>query len=344
MVERIVLKNIFDLHVHLREGPMLQKVFPFTETFFSVAVVIPNLTDPIKTARDFKKYQKEIFSYKHRDFEPIMGIMLTPNTTPEIVEEAYRAGAKFLKNIPVGVSTNGCGVALNNLSNVYPALKKAAELKMPLLIHSEVSVHIRDYNDWIERVNRSIPYLENLVKDSPELKIVIEHANTLKLIEFIQRANDNVKGTLSCHHQILTWKDVVDEQGNVVNPLNFCLPLAGKETDRLAVMEAAILDHENFGFGSDSAPHLIMNKRGATPAAGIFSIPVAIQLLAEIFEEKGYLAELQPFLSPKWAPKFYGFKPTKKEITLVKKGWRIPFEYENVPIFKGGEKINWSIK
>ena len=344
MTERIVLKNLFNLHIHLRQGDLLAQIIYFTERFFSAAVVMGNIKETIKNARDMRHYESQIYFQSNGGFTPVMGIMLTLETTPEIVEEAYLAGAKFLKNIPAGISTNGCGVNLDEMHKVYPALRKAHELGMVLLLHAEVPVRIVSYKSWIERVNLSIPFLQNLIQDLPGLKVVIEHANTKELIKFVQQAPVNVKGTLTCHHQLLTWKDVVNEKGEIINPLNYCLPLAATEEDRLAVIEAAINDHENFGFGSDSAAHYLIAKNSPAQPAGIFSEPVAIQLLAEIFEKNGRLEELQPFLSPLWAPVFYGFTSITKTVILVKKNWRVAYTYKGIPIFWGRKKISWDIE
>jgi len=99
-------------------------------------------------------------------------------------------------------------------------------------------------------------------------------------------------------------------------------------------------------FGSDSAPHQKDTKECHHGAAGIFSSPIALQVLTQLFEEKGKLDNLNAFLSLN-AQKIYGIKPLPKNIKLIKKDFVVPAQYtykeeKVVPLF-ANQTLSWSI-
>ena len=94
-------------------------------------------------------------------------------------------------------------------------------------------------------------------------------------------------------------------------------------------------------FGSDSAPHPRHKKECVGCAAGIFTAPLALPLLAQMFEEQGCLDKLQGFISD-IACKRYNLTPRTKRVTLVKKDWQIPERYGDVRPFMAGETVSWS--
>ncbi len=46
-IDTITLRRPDDWHVHLRDGPMLAAVVPFTARQFARAIVMPNLVPPV---------------------------------------------------------------------------------------------------------------------------------------------------------------------------------------------------------------------------------------------------------------------------------------------------------
>jgi len=72
-------------------------------------------------------------------------------------------------------------------------------------------------------------------------------------------------------------------------------------------------------FGSDSAPHPKSAKESSGCAAGVFTAPIALEVLVELFEKNGSLSNLQKFVSNN-AKEIYGINPPKKSIKLVRKG------------------------
>ena len=76
-------------------------------------------------------------------------------------------------------------------------------------------------------------------------------------------------------------------------------------------------------FGSDSAPHPKHAKESCGCAAGVFTAPIALQVLAELFEnENAPLENLQAFISGN-AQNIYGVTPLVKTVTLEKKEFTV---------------------
>jgi dihydroorotase len=48
-INRLVLRQPDDWHVHLRDGEMLKLVAPYTARQFARAIVMPNLVPPVTT-------------------------------------------------------------------------------------------------------------------------------------------------------------------------------------------------------------------------------------------------------------------------------------------------------
>jgi len=339
----IIIRCPDDMHFHPRTGEMLGLVLPATSRVFHRGVVMGNLPKPVETADDAEQFRGEIFGVDPR-FNPIMTIMLTRRTTPQIVEEAFVGGVRALKFIPNNASTNSEeGVALTELRNFYPVLETAEKLGMIFSGHWE-SPFDKDGTPLAEiwREVQAICFLESIVKLFPKLKIVVEHATTHEIIEFVKGAPQNVGATLTVHHAVLNYCDVCDSEGKICSPDNYCKPIAKSEEDRIAIIRAMTSGNQKFFFGSDSAPHPMSAKEKTPPAAGIFTAPVALPLLCEIFEKNSALSRLEDFVS-RFGAEFYGLPLNEGEITLRRNPWTVPDYLGLVHIFRGGQVLNWRI-
>jgi len=133
----IVIRRPDDMHFHPRAGEMLRNVLLSTSKVFPRGVVMGNLPKPVVTADDAQMYRAEIYCVEP-NFSPIMTIMLTRQTTPQIVKKAFARGVHVLKYIPNNVSTNSAeGVSLTELHNFYPVLETAEKLGMIFSGHWE---------------------------------------------------------------------------------------------------------------------------------------------------------------------------------------------------------------
>lgn len=345
-MDSITIRAPDDFHVHLREDKMLQNVFPFTFLAFERCLAMGNLPKPIVSGIDARRYRKKIISLLPPPsiFKLITSIMMVNGITPDIVSHACPADALVLKLIPGGASTNSDdGVSLIKLRKYYSVLKVAEKQGAIFSIHAELNFDLNGKEvPELEREEKAIPYIAQIIKDFPELKIVVEHVSTKKMVEFIISSPPNVAATITAHHVILTYDDVYSN-GKIIDPFSYCKPVAKLENDRRAVLGAMLSNNLKFFFGSDSAPHLLDKKFKNPPAAGIFSAPVALPILAQIFEKHGALERLENFVSY-FGAKFYELPLNQGEITLIKKPWIVPAIINNIPVFMGDKTLDWQIK
>jgi dihydroorotase len=167
----------------------------------------------------------------------------------------------------------------------------------------------------------------------------MEHITTKEATKLLDKY-DNLYATITVHHLLLTLDDVI---GGKMNPHLFCKPIAKKPEDLDALLNLALEAHPKVMFGSDSAPHNRKNKETAEISAGIFSAPIAIQLLCEIFDQYNKLDNLQAFISDN-AQNIYGICPEFKEVLLENRPFIIPESYGCVVPMYAGSTINWTIE
>ncbi|MFH0819799.1 MAG: hypothetical protein V1892_02085 [bacterium] len=345
MGERITIRRPDDWHTHLRENEMLKWVLPYSNVFGRV-VAIGNLNRPIVDAYDVKKYRMEILRQKPR-FQPVMSIMLVKQTTPQIICRAFEEGARVLKFIPADTSTGSQeGISLINLKDYYPVLEMAERLVMIFSGHWELTKDPETARviPELEREEAALPYLKKVIDDFPNLKIVVEHVSTAKMIYFIEKAPANVAATLTAHHiGPAYYPNVFNEKGEIEEPFYYCRPVIKNIKDADAVMRAMTSGNPKFFFGSDSAPHPIEKKLKNPPAAGIFSAPVALVWVWTAFQHRNNGKELfENFISRSGA-EFYGLPLNNNYLTLVKQKWTVPKTYNGIVPFLAGFKLYWQI-
>lgn len=333
------IRTTDDFHCHLRRGEVLRGVAHVTASRFRRAVVMPNTDPPILTAKDAEEYRREIlretvaFTDK---FEPLMTIKLVEGfTTPLMIRQAKDAGIFAGKAYPVGTTTGSeQGIAdFEKMSRVFVEMER---IGMPLLIHGESP---KPDILCLDREREFIGVLFGLTLDFPDLKIVMEHLSTKDAVESIKQMSPNVAGTITAHHLALTLDDMI---GGKFSPHNFCKPIAKRPEDREALIQAVISGNPKFFFGSDSAPHLREKKECDGGAAGIFSAPVALLLLAEVFESNNALDKLENFVSV-FGAQFYGLPLNEGKVRFTKDEWIVPSNYCGVVPFLAGKKMSWSV-
>ena len=158
-IKSIIVKTPDDWHLHLRESPILEKVFPYSYKSYGRAIIMPNLEIPIITFSQAKSYYEKIkyLIKTGNNFEPLMTLFLSEDTKVEDVYEGVKSGIiKAIKFYPQGVTTNSSG-GIKNLSKIYNLLEKIADFGIPLLIHGETS------NTEIDIYDREAYFLEETV-------------------------------------------------------------------------------------------------------------------------------------------------------------------------------------
>jgi len=328
---KITLESPLDMHLHLREGEMLNNVAPLSAKDFCGAVIMPNLVPPITDMARLLQYKADIYSATEKFvFKPYLTVFLQNYTREELL--TFKDEVIAIKLYPAGATTNSDG-GVEDLSDAAPTLKIMEELGIPLSVHGEtVKSHV------LEREKDFLPTYEDLAVKYPKLKIIMEHITCKEAVDLLDKY-DNLFATITLQHLMITFDDI---SGGLHNPHLFCKPIAKTFEDRNALRELAFGAHPKVMFGSDSAPHPQSAKEKDDPAAGCFTAPVILPCLAELFDKHDALDNLQKFISGN-AQKIYGIQPPVKTVTLEKKPFVIPEIYGDVvPVFAGKE-ISWSV-
>ena len=324
-----------DFHVHLRQDTLLESVIGATAGRFKRAVIMPNTNPPILTAEDAERYKSEIIHVALQqgftNFTPLMTIKLTSKTTPEIIQKAKKAGVIAGKLLPEGVTT-GSEDGVSDIKSMYPIFKVMEEEDLPLSVHGE-----QPGITCLGAEKAFLPSLALIVNAFPRLKIILEHVSTVGAVYMVMNLPDTVAATITAHHLFLTFDDVI---GSKSRPHNFCRPIANTARDREALIQIAISGNPKFLFGSDTAPHLITNKECAVGSPGIFTAPVALQLLTEKFESRAALDKLENFTS-RFGAEFYGLPLNEGEIAFRRESMKIPEALHGISIFRAGETLQW---
>jgi len=322
-----------DMHLHLRDGVMLETVAPLSAYSLSGGIIMPNLVPPVTTLQDVQEYKQRIMSAVPNDFfEPYMTLFYKNYSKSFLESVADEITA--IKLYPDGATTNSDGgVSSFDIEKMRETLDAMAELEIPLCVHGESAGFVMD------REAEFMSVYELLAKNFPKLKIIMEHITTKEAVEMLDKY-DNLYATITVHHLLLTLDDVI---GGMMMPHHFCKPIAKRPEDLDALLSIALEAHPKVMFGSDSAPHPQHKKETCGCAAGVFTAPIALQLLCEIFEQYDKLDNLQAFVSDN-AQRIYGICPEFKEVTLEKRPFEVPATYGSVVPMYAGEIINWAIE
>jgi len=327
-----------DMHLHLRDGDMLKLVAPLTSETFSGALIMPNLVPPITTKEALLSYKQRIKDACKDDvFDAYVTLFFQSDYSYEFLED-IKEDIIAIKLYPAGITTNSeTGASSMDVEVLRPTLSSMSKLGIPLCIHGETNGFVMD------REKEFMPIYESIAKAFPELKIIMEHITTKDAIDLLDKY-DNLHASVTLQHLLITLDDVA---GGMLQPHLFCKPIAKRPEDRSALLNAALKAHPKLMFGSDSAPHPKHKKECCGCAAGVFTSPIALQVLVELFEKHNCLDNLNDFVSLT-AQKVYELTPKKKTIKFIKKDFLVPaiYEYKNenvVPMY-ANETLAWSIE
>ena len=342
---RLTIRQPDDWHLHLRDGAMLAAVLPETARHFGRAIVMPNLVPPVVTGAQASAYRDRIIAAlpTGSGFRPLMTLYLTETTDAADVAAAHASGvATAVKLYPAGATTNSAS-GVRDFEAVRPVLEKMAEIGMPLCVHGEVTDPAVDIFDreavFIDKV------LKPLRKKVPDLKVVMEHVTTQDAVDYVRDSHKNMAATITTHHLIINRNHIL---AGGIRPHYYCLPVAKRETHRVALVQAAVSGDKRFFLGTDSAPHTDAGKLQACGCAGVFSATNTLSCLAEVFDAAGKLKQLESFVSLN-GPQFYRLAPNDATITLIKGD---PVSYPAqidtadgpVTLFDPGFALHWRIE
>ncbi|MFV2052493.1 dihydroorotase [Aliiroseovarius sp. YM-037] len=343
MTQTVTLRRPDDWHLHLRDGAMLRAVLPETTRHFARAIIMPNLVPPVVTGADAAAYRDRITAAvpEGAAFEPLMTLYLTEATDADDVARAHADGLiHAVKLYPAGATTNSAS-GVRDFDIVRPVLERMAEIGLPLCVHGEVTDSDIDIFDreavFIDRV------LDPLRRDTPGLKVVMEHITTSNGVDYAKSA-ENIGATITTHHLVINRNHILV---GGIKPHYYCLPVAKREEHRRALRAAATSGDATFFLGTDSAPHTDANKETACGCAGCFTATNTMQILAQVFDEDGALDRLEAFTSLN-GPAFYGLPLNEDRITLTKGNaatWPDKIDTEDGPVtvFDPGRPIHWHV-
>ena len=363
MTKTLTIARPDDWHLHLRDGAALHAVLPDSARQFARAIVMPNLRPPVTTTELAIAYRErilkalennpvrpELVEEKHgstgsprtaHDFEPLMTLYLTDNTSADEIKKAKSSGIIHgVKLYPAGATTNSDS-GVSDLSKCAAALEAMQAVGLPLLVHAEVTDADVDVFDrekvFIDR------HMTPLIKRFPALKVVFEHITTKDAADFVVSAPSNVAATITAHHLLMNRNDMF--KGGI-QPHHYCLPILKREEHRLALVTAAISGNKKFFLGTDSAPHARHTKEAACGCAGMYTAHAAIELYAEAFEAANSLDKLEAFASF-YGADFYGLPRNTAQITLQKTSWTVPNELamgnESLVPLRAGQQVHWKL-
>jgi dihydroorotase len=232
MIERLTIRRPDDWHVHLRDGPMLEAVARYTARQFARAIVMPNLTPPVTSIDAAESYRGRILAAlpEGADFTPLMTCYLTDNSDAAEIVRGFEGGAfTACKLYPANATTNSA-FGVTDVRNLTPVLEAMQRAGMPLLIHGEVTDADVDIFDreavFVDRI------LAPLVRDFPELKIVLEHITTAEATAFVGEGGPRIGATITPQHLHIN-RNALFAGG--IRPHAYCLPVAKRVRLRVAV-------------------------------------------------------------------------------------------------------------
>ena len=330
-----------DWHVHLRRGEIMEMAARHTAARFARAMVMPNLSPPVRTVAEARVYRDEIAAAAGKNFQPLLSLYLTDDTGRDEVARAAEDDAIVgFKLYPAGATTNS-DAGVRDPLKLMPLMEEIAARKLVLQVHAETTAPEVDVFDreavFIERV------LAPLHREVPELKIVLEHATTIEAVQFVRDSGAGVAATITAHHLLLNRNEMF--RGGL-RPHAYCLPVLKRERHRRALLEAACGGEPSFFLGSDSAPHPRGAKESACGCAGIYTAHAAMELYAEVFDAMDALDKLEGFAAHHGAD-FYEMPRNTGQLELRRKTRTVERVYaagdcEVVPL-RAGRTLAWSL-
>ncbi|MEB3753751.1 dihydroorotase [Acinetobacter sp. MD2(2019)] len=341
-MKTITLLQPDDWHAHLRDGLALKRTVPDLAKQFARAICMPNLVPPVKTVAEAEAYRERIMAHVPEGvaFDPRMVLYFTDHTAPDEIKKIKdSAHVNAIKLYPAGATTNSDN-GVSDIRKVYAVIEQLEKYQVPLLLHGEVT---HSHVDIFDREKRFLDeVLSPLLKQFPDLKIVLEHITTKEAAHFVLEQDRNVAATITPQHLLFNRNDMLV---GGIKPHFYCLPILKRQTHQQTLLEVATSGNPKFFLGTDSAPHAQDAKENACGCAGCYSAPTAIELYAQAFDQAGKIERLEGFASH-FGADFYGLARNTNTITLVQEEQTIPAQLDYlddqqiIPLY-AGKTIQW---
>lgn len=324
-----------DFHVHLRDGEMLKRVCRFTSATFRRALIMPNLTPPVRSGYDVASYRDRVMAAhgtEREPFTPLMTFKVMPGMTAAEVQTCIAAGAVAGKLYPEGVTTNSHD-GVKEIEASFPVFAELERLNAVLCLHGEAPGVF-----CMDREKAFLSDLKRIVTSFPKLRVVLEHVTTQDAILTVLEGPDTLAATITVHHLVTTLDDVV---GGMLNPHNFCKPIPKKPQDMWALRHAVFDGSPKLFLGTDSAPHLAETKHCAAGCAGVFSAPCAMETLIELFEDAGVNETVMEAFTSVNGARFYGLERNQETMRYIREACTVPQSIAGVIPFRAGQGLRW---
>lgn len=337
-----------DFHVHLRQGPAMAAYVARSAALFGRFLAMPNVVPPLVTGRGVSDYLAALgtaVSVSGRTVphveggsqdpgkgfcKPLSSFKLIPGMGRQAVLDCLAAGALIGKYYPAGSTTNAAD-GVPHPDAVQAELEAMEEADAVLSIHAEdPSAPV------MEREVAFLPQIDRILNRHPHLRIVVEHLSSAAGVKAVLSWPQRVGATITAHHLAFTIDDLAGER---LDPGFYCKPIVKTTADRMALVQAACSGNPRFFFGSDSAPHSAEAKMAG--AAGVYASPVALQLLAEVFDKAGALDGLEAFTSI-WGAAFYRLQPNEGWLVLRRETWTVPELLDGCVPLAHGRSLAWT--
>ena len=341
MTDSLTIRRPDDWHLHFRDDQVMREVVPYTARQFARAIVMPNLSPPVTTTAMGAAYRDRILAAvpEGTDFTPLMTCYLTDTTDPDDLARGAADGVfTAAKLYPANATTNSAH-GVSDVEKIYPVLERMEQEGVVLCVHGEVTTDDIDVFDreavFIER------HLRAIVSNFPKLKVVFEHITTSDAADFVLESGENVAATITPQHLHINRNAMLV---GGIQPHNYCLPVAKRESHRLALRKVATSGSPKFFLGTDSAPHLRSAKETSCGCAGIFNAPFALESYLTVFDEEDAIAHFEGFASLH-GPAFYGLPVNEERVTLeraqVPVPEALPLAGEEIVPWHGGQTLGW---
>ena len=320
-IQTLTITQPDDWHIHLRDNEALATTVPHACMSFNRVICMPNLIPPVKTTKQAMNYRERILtaldksdipSERKNKFDPRMVLYTTAH---EIAHAKASGIVQAGKLYPAGATTNSADGVTDILGRAY-VFESMQKHGIPLLVHGEVTHNDVDIFDREKRFLDEV--LSVIIKNFPNLYIVMEHITTKDAADFCLAQASNVGATITPQHLLVNRNHML------------------------------VGGNPKFFLGTDSAPHATYNKENACGCAGCYYAPHALPLYATAFERMGALDKLENFAS-RFGAEFYGLPVNTSTITLVKSNMDVPKSYpylddKTLTPLLAGQSLAWSVK
>lgn len=325
-----ILRAPDDFHAHLRQDAALERCARRHATAFARVAPMPNTVPPVASATALEAYVGSIGRVAP-GLIVVPVFKLLPGMGGSEIHAFAAAGARIGKYYPAGSTTNSSD-GIRDPAEIDEALGVMGELGIVLAVHAEdPSAPV------LERERAFLPVLDRIVRAHPGLRLSVEHLSDAAAVRWVEEAPERVGATITAHHLRFTLEDLL---GEALDSALYCKPLPKSAIDRSELRRAACSGNPKFFFGSDSAPH--EPSRKAAGAAGAYTAPVALPLVADCFEEEGALDRLEGFLAVHGAA-FHGLEPNQGTLRLWREDWTVPELVDGFRPPAAGKVLRWKV-